>query len=470
MIPLALTRERRATSQKEPAKPAAPSPNPKRPGSTRPDPFDFTGEGERPTQKLARQKTGSGAGQPSSSATGAAEGELEQEQEEEPEYEIECLLEQRKQGRTTRYLVNWKGYDQAEEMTWEPAASLKDTAALRDYLAPRLDIMGNRWSLRDASVSVQPAGSEEAVTLATPAPPTALACDFGGYVWLLAGSRLYRLDPRGPGYTDDGMARRECPGDAPTGCVGAYHGDGNSHEKWVEVGLPEAPLALQPPRASDHVIVTMAKAGPREVRRGVQCIVLALERARGGALCSAECRAARGGAKRDGACGCISPARPAGRPPATYPTRPAAPYHQPSPPSPPRDRWRSARMARCGWRGQRLWTRRAGARCLACCRAPTTTSRRRWSASMSTWWAARCGGAASPRASTCSMRCGRCRVLVPCMARRMARGMARRMARCIAWCTTWAPHADRLTPSRCGGWTCATGSGVTRGRWSRDQP
>ena len=60
MIPLALTRERRATSQKEPAKPAAPSPNPKRPGSTRPDPFDFTGEGERPAQKLARQKTGSG--------------------------------------------------------------------------------------------------------------------------------------------------------------------------------------------------------------------------------------------------------------------------------------------------------------------------------------------------------------------------------------------------------------------------
>ena len=76
-MPLSLTRERRATSQKEPAKPAAPSPNPKRSGSTRPDPFDLTGEGERPVQKLARQKTGAGAGQPSSSATGAAEGELE---------------------------------------------------------------------------------------------------------------------------------------------------------------------------------------------------------------------------------------------------------------------------------------------------------------------------------------------------------------------------------------------------------
>jgi hypothetical protein len=183
--------------------------------------------------------------------------------------------------------------------------------------------MGNRWSLGDASVSVQPAGSDAAVALATPAPPTALACDFGGYVWLLAGAKLYRLDPRGlaawsnpavstaaepatpaargalalahggplgsraapqrrlkphqrrrpecwfghsgPGYTDDGMARRECPGEAPTGCVGAYHGDGSSHEAWVEVALPEAPLALQPPRASDHVIVTMPEVGPREV-------------------------------------------------------------------------------------------------------------------------------------------------------------------------------------------------------------
>ena len=272
-LPLSLTRERRA-EVKKPAKPAAPSlnpkkPDPKRPDSKRPDPFafpdadpfDFTGEsceGERPVQKLVRQKTSSSAGQPSSGATGAAEVDLELHlsersktgylhvnhagsryraevrtvslgnydtaveaaaavakhlhltataapapapapaEEEELEYVIECVLEQRKQGRTTRYLVKWKGYDQAKEITWEPAASLKDTAALEEYLAPRLDIMGNRWSLGDASVSVQPAGSDEAVTLATPAPPTALACDFGGYVWLLAAAKLYRLDPRGP--------------------------------------------------------------------------------------------------------------------------------------------------------------------------------------------------------------------------------------------------------------------------------
>ena len=57
------------------------------------------------------------------------------------------------------------------------------------------------------------------------------------------------------------------------GCVGAYHGDGSSHDAWVKVALPEAPLALQPPRASDHVIVTMPEAGPREVPCVVQCIV-----------------------------------------------------------------------------------------------------------------------------------------------------------------------------------------------------
>tara|TARA_B100000795_G_scaffold74509_1_gene52865 strand:+ start:155 stop:1156 length:1002 start_codon:yes stop_codon:yes gene_type:complete len=131
-------------------------------------------------------------------AVAAVEEEAEEEEEEELEYVIECVLEQRKQGRTTEYLVKWKEYDQAKEITWEPAASLKDTAALEEYLAPRLDIMGNRWSLGDASVSVRPAGSDEAVTLTTPAPPTALACDFGGYVWLLAGAKLYRLDPRGP--------------------------------------------------------------------------------------------------------------------------------------------------------------------------------------------------------------------------------------------------------------------------------
>ena len=282
-------------------------------------------EGGRRAPTKRTRKWVPGVGWVYSGGQGGAEGGAEggAAEEEELEYVIECVLEQRKQGRTTKYLVKWKGYEQAKEITWEPATSLKDTAALEEYLAPRLDIMGNRWSLGDASVSVQPAGSDAAVALATPAPPTALACDFGGYVWLLAGAKLYRLDPRGlaawsnpavstaaepatpaargalalahggplgsraapqrrlkphqrrrpecwfghsgPGYTDDGMARRECPGEAPTGCVGAYHGDGSSHEAWVEVALPEAPLALQPPRVSDHVIVTMPEVGPREV-------------------------------------------------------------------------------------------------------------------------------------------------------------------------------------------------------------
>ena len=255
-----LTRElREAQNQRKQAKPASSS-NPKKPDPFAfpdADPFEFTGEDEgRPIQKLVRQKqskTSSSAGQPSSSAAGVAEAELElhlsaksktgylhvalagsrfraevrnehlgnygtaveaaaavarhlhlqataaaAEGEEEIEYVIECVLEQRKQGRKTEYLVKWKGWEHVKDITWEPAAALKDTAALEEYLQPRLDIMGNRWSLGDASVSVWPADSDEAMTLATPAPPTALACDFGGYVWLLAGAKLYRLDPRGP--------------------------------------------------------------------------------------------------------------------------------------------------------------------------------------------------------------------------------------------------------------------------------
>ena len=477
-----LTRQLR-DNQKKPAKPSSNPKEPDPFAFPDADPFDFTGEDEdRPIQKLVQQKqseASSSAGEPSRAENGAAEASLplhlsknntgylyvvhvgtrykaeirsaklslgsyntaveaaaavarhlhlqgtevveeEEEEEEESEYAVECVLEQRKRGQKTEYLVKWQGYDRVEDITWEPAASLNDTAALEVYLEPRLDLMGNRWSLGDASVSVQPAGSDDAVTLATPAPPTALACDFGGYVWLLAGSKaagskLYRLDPRGPGYTDDGMARRDCPGEALSGCVGAYHGDRDSHKTWVEVALPEAPLALQPPRASDHVVITLTEAGPREVRRMVHCLVprlvpclvhclvqcMAQRRVR----CRVRCMVyheytPRRGRARSGLHAFL-------RATTAAIAHPPVPHRPTSPPaSPPRHRWRLAQMARCGWRGRRRWTRVAGARCPVCYRAPTTTSPQQWWASTFTSWAARCGGAASPRESTCSTRCG----------------------------------------------------------------
>jgi len=137
-----------------------------------------------------------------------------------------------------------------------------------------LDIYGNTWTLYAGAliVTVMPAGAnplslgaDGPKSAPTPEPPVAIACDFGGYTWALCaspgkpGRRLYRLDPRGPGYSDDGMARREAPGDAPLGCVGTYQGDAKSHLTWQLVELPEEPLRLEQPRQGDHVIVALER-------------------------------------------------------------------------------------------------------------------------------------------------------------------------------------------------------------------
>ena len=49
-------------------------------------------------------------------------------------YEVEAVLDSKKQGRGTKYLVKWEGYPEADN-TWEPYALLKGTAeeALREF-------------------------------------------------------------------------------------------------------------------------------------------------------------------------------------------------------------------------------------------------------------------------------------------------------------------------------------------------
>ena len=49
-------------------------------------------------------------------------------------YEVEAILDSRKQGRGTKYLIKWEGYPESDN-TWEPYALLKGTAeeALREF-------------------------------------------------------------------------------------------------------------------------------------------------------------------------------------------------------------------------------------------------------------------------------------------------------------------------------------------------
>merc|ERR1719223_315551 len=120
------------------------------------------------------------------------------------------------------------------------------------------DMMGNSWQLADGAISVALAAAAGGATVAVPTPAgtaTALACDFGGYVWTIVDGTLYRLNPRGPGYTDNGMGKRDAPGDEPTACVGEFGGDYEAHTKWVAVALPEKAVALRQPHGSDLAIV-----------------------------------------------------------------------------------------------------------------------------------------------------------------------------------------------------------------------
>lgn len=75
----------------------------------------------------------------------------------------------------------------------------------------------------------------------------------------------FRLNPRGPGYTDNGMGKRDEPGDEPIECVGAFDGDYNAHTKWTRVAVPTKALSVRQPSGSDHPIVMLEGKGEQEV-------------------------------------------------------------------------------------------------------------------------------------------------------------------------------------------------------------
>ena len=65
------------------------------------------------------------------------EPEEEEEEENEEQYEPEEILDERKVGRKTEYLIKWLGYEAADDQTWEPAANMKGTDALKKYNAAK---------------------------------------------------------------------------------------------------------------------------------------------------------------------------------------------------------------------------------------------------------------------------------------------------------------------------------------------
>jgi hypothetical protein len=125
------------------------------------------------------------------------------------------------------------------------------------------DIMGNIWTLEGGVVRVHPAQlpDGEEVEVEAPAGVVSLAPDFNGMVWCTTGGReLFRLNPRGPGYTDNGMMKRDTPGCEPTANVGTWSGDVNEHKVWVPFpadALPDgAIVSLAASVTSDRCAVT----------------------------------------------------------------------------------------------------------------------------------------------------------------------------------------------------------------------
>jgi len=135
------------------------------------------------------------------------------------------------------------------------------------------DIMGNTWKLEGGAVSVLPAQAGAAGAFAAveaPAGVVSLTPDFNGMVWCTTGGReLFRLNPRGSGYTDDGMSKRDTPGCEPTENVGEWSGDVSAHTKWAPFPADALPagaiVSLAASTTSDRCVVTFDSGATCEV-------------------------------------------------------------------------------------------------------------------------------------------------------------------------------------------------------------
>jgi hypothetical protein len=68
------------------------------------------------------------------------------------EYDVEKILQHRKRGNTTQYLVRWKGFTASDD-TWEPTSNLKNAQkAIQEYKAKGFDAPAKRKSTRAKKV------------------------------------------------------------------------------------------------------------------------------------------------------------------------------------------------------------------------------------------------------------------------------------------------------------------------------
>jgi hypothetical protein len=82
------------------------------------------------------------------------------------EYEVEKILDHRKRGRTTQYLVRWKGYGRDDD-TWEPADNLKNAKEkIKEYektLTKSIrvaDLLGPSLLERDSTILINSIGGK----------------------------------------------------------------------------------------------------------------------------------------------------------------------------------------------------------------------------------------------------------------------------------------------------------------------